>query len=288
MIEQNSITIIGKGALGSTLYDFFKKESYRIQSVWDRNGVDISTKPDQSMIRLEKNLPTKENEIGDMVFITVPDDQIKPLSDSLSLVPLKWEKRSIIHCSGNLSSDSCSSLKKRGSTIASMHPIQTFTKGDSADRFSDIYVTLEGDEELISDLMLMVKKMGAHPLKITSDQKKVIHIASVIASNYLVSLLHISETLLKEAGIREDLELLQPLVSQTVQNVFGKGTTDSLTGPISRGDISSVNHHLHFLKTNQHYSDIYKLLGKEAVIIAQKRGELSEKITNELLSSFEK
>jgi predicted short-subunit dehydrogenase-like oxidoreductase (DUF2520 family) len=84
------------------------------------------------------------------------------------------------------------------------------------------------------------------------------------------------------------LELLQPLVSQTVQNVFGKGTTDSLTGPISRGDISSVNHHLHFLKTNQHYSDIYKLLGKEAVIIAQKRGELSEKITNELLSSFEK
>lgn len=286
MIEQNSITIFGRGALGSALFDFFNEKSYLIRSVWNKNQVEIRSTVENSVVVLDKNLPTEESEMGDLIFIAIPDDQIELLSDELSGIPLDWEKRSVIHCSGNLSSDVCSSLKKCGAKIAAMHPIQTFNKGDGYQRFHDIYVTLEGDVTLISNLTLIIEQMGAHPLKINAEQKRVIHVASVIASNYLVSLLHISESLLKEAGINESLDIIQPLVSQTVHNIFEKGVKESLTGPISRGDIQSVKHHLTLLNQNHHTSEIYKLLGSEALVIAQKNQNLDKKIINQFLALF--
>ncbi len=286
MIEQNSITIIGRGALGSALYDFFNEKSYLIRSVWNKKQVEIRSTVESSVFVLDKNLPTEENEMGELIFLAVPDDQIKLLSDKLSGIPLQWKKRSIIHCSGNLSSDVCSSLKNRGAKVAAMHPIQTFNNGDGFQRFNDIYVTLEGDDSLISDLSLIIEQMGAHPLKITAEQKRVIHIASVIASNYLVSLLHISESLLKDAGISESLDIIQPLVYQTVQNIFKKGVKESLTGPISRGDIHSLKHHLDLLNEDSHYSEIYKLLGSEALNIAQKNQSLNKEMINQISVLF--
>lgn len=284
MIEQNSITIIGRGALGGALYDFFNEKSYLIRSVWDKKGGEIRSSSGSSAVVLDKSLPTEEDELGDLIFIAVPDDQIKLLSDELSRIPLQWEKRSVIHCSGNLPSDICSSLKIKGAKTAAMHPIQTFKRGDGLNRFKDIYVTLEGDELLISDLILLIDQMDAHPIKISADQKRMIHIASVIASNYLVSLMHVSETLLKEAGIRESLDIIQPLVTQTVQNIFEKGVDESLTGPISRGDIESVKHHLNLLNKDQKYSDIYKLLGSETLVIAQKNKNLDKEIINQFIA----
>tara|TARA_R100001143_G_scaffold63515_2_gene71219 strand:+ start:9165 stop:10031 length:867 start_codon:yes stop_codon:yes gene_type:complete len=286
MIEQYSITIIGRGALGSALFDFFNEKSYLIRSVWNKKQVEIRTKVEGSVDVLDKHLPTEEREMGDLIFLAVPDDQIELLSDELSRIPIQWEKRFIIHCSGNLSSDACSSLKKCGAKVAAMHPIQTFNRGDGMQRFRDIYVTLEGDDALISILILIVKQMGAKPLKITAEQKRVIHVAAVIASNYMVSLLHVSESLLNDAGISESLDIIQPLVFQTVQNIFEKGVKESLTGPISRGDIQSVKYHLELLGKDKHTREIYKLLGSEALVIAQKNQNLDEKIINQFLALF--
>lgn len=278
MIEQHSISIFGKGAVGSALQDFFKNESYPIRSVWDSSGGEIYSVEDRSVIKSDNTFPTHENEIGDLVFIAVPDDQIISLTIRLSKIPIHWEKRSVIHCSGNLASDACASLRKKGSEIAAMHPIQTFKRGDGFNRFNEIYITLEGDEKLIELLQTFVVKMGAFPIQITADQKRKIHIASVIASNYLISLMHISETLLNDAGIKEGFNILQPLISQTVQNIFEKGVGESLTGPISRGDIESVKHHLVSLENQKNHNAIYKLLGLEALYIAEKSGNLNAEL----------
>lgn len=282
MIEQHSMSIFGRGALGSALHNFFKKKSYFIRSVWDRNGGDIYSDKDDSVFKSENNLPKHENEIGDLIFIAVPDDQISPLSKQLSLTPIQWENKSVIHCSGNLPSNICSDLSERGAKVAAMHPIQTFQKGDTQNRFNEIYITLEGEPELLDFLHTIVNDMGAYPIRITPEQKRVIHIASVIASNYLVSLMNISESLLNDAGIDEGIDILQPLVAQTVQNMFEKGVADSLTGPISRGDVESVKYHLKSLKGNKPYSEIYNLMGLEALKIAEKKGTLSNELADEL------
>lgn len=282
MIDKNSISIFGRGALGSALHDFFKSKSYSIRSVWSREGGEIFSKKDFLVKKSDKKFPDQDSDIGNTVFIVVPDDQIASLSKQLSETPIRWENRSIIHCSGNLPSSACAKLQEKGSRIAAMHPIQTFQKGDLLHRFNNIYITLEGEPELVNDLCTIVNNMGAHPIRISPEQKRTIHLAAVIVSNYMISLMHISETLLHEAGIEKGIDILGPLVSQTVENVFKIGVAESLTGPISRGDVKSVKHHLDSLTKNSHHSEIYKLLGLEAISIAQKKGNVSRGLLSKL------
>lgn len=216
-----------------------------------------------------------EEDLGNIIFLTVPDDQIKPVVSELAAAEVKWDGRSVIHCSGNLTSGEFAVLKERGAMAASMHPIQTFTQGDGADRFQGITVSLEGDQELLSKLSEWVHKMGAKPVFLNIEQKRMLHLSAVFACNYLTSLLRQSDKLLEDSGIEMDLYLLKPLILQTLDNIFEKGVQKSLTGPISRGDVQSVRKHIEMIKDDSSLSLLYRSLGLEALKITEERGGLS-------------
>ena len=74
---------------------------------------------------------------------------------------------------------------------------------------------------------------------------------------------------------------MEALVHQTITDIFEKGPADALTGPIARGDLESVQTHLNEL-SERDQEDLYKLLGLEAVIIAQNNGTVSEDKINRL------
>jgi len=276
MEKSTSITIIGLGAVGSALLKFFEENGFVIRSVWDSRSGKIlkDSKPDP--VIKNHSFPQTENETGELVFITTPDDEISKVAEKLALQSINWEERSVIHCSGNLTSAELESLKNRGAQTASMHPIQTFKRGDGKDRFDQIYISLEGDNELCSRLEKLVKLMNAKQVRLNREQKRTLHIAAVFSSNYLVALLHLVENYLNKQSLDDGLNLLEPLISQTITNIFEKGTVQSLTGPISRGDFESVQKHLQSLKTDNNLADLYKILGREALNIAIKRENISE------------
>jgi predicted short-subunit dehydrogenase-like oxidoreductase (DUF2520 family) len=280
------VTILGTGAVGSALLDFFRKESFPVRSHWNSRFGSVYSQEKKKMIRLDRPLPETEHEIGDLVFITAPDDQISVVSEKLARLSVPWEGKKIIHCSGNLTSDELVSLANKGSNTVSMHPIQTFKKGDGAERFKNITISLEGDEKLALYLMPLIKKMGGEPVRLNRDQKRMLHIGAVFASNYFVALLHAAETFLENEGIENGLKMMRPLISQTLVNIMEKGTADALTGPISRGDTGSVKTHLTALEKYEDTKRLYKLLGSEAVRITRKKGELSDDVLNETEKLF--
>jgi predicted short-subunit dehydrogenase-like oxidoreductase (DUF2520 family) len=63
-----------------------------------------------------------------------------------------------------------------------------------------------------------------------------------VASNFLVTLAAVAETIAAGAGLRHEdaRELLMPLVRQTVENVAELGPERALTGPVARGDEATV------------------------------------------------
>jgi predicted short-subunit dehydrogenase-like oxidoreductase (DUF2520 family) len=292
---QPSITIIGRGAVGSALSDAFRYLGYSIVSEWTQNeGTlwDLETGKKQIQNR---SLPHNENEIGDWVFITTPDDQISKVCEELSELSLDWSQHSVIHCSGGLSSDVCILLSGKGAKTASMHPIQTFTrtpadtpanKSEGRKRIEDITISLEGDDDLTKLLENFVKQLGANPLRIDAQQKQQIHLSAVFASNYMVSLMATAERILKEAGIEEGLQILHPLISQTLANIIENGPAGALTGPISRGDVSTVNAHLENV-TNQSDRQLYQILGRRALNLAKQSGKISDDQLQELKKLLE-
>lgn len=267
-----SFSIIGNGALGGALADFLKKQSYTVKSCFNSSGGTINHR-DGSVTNTEQTHPAKENEIGDVIFICVPDDYITESAQKLSRLSLDWGTKKVIHCSGNLFSDELQALTLLGAQTASMHPLQTFQRGDEAGRLEGIFVSLEGHPGLCKELEAFVRFMRATPLYVQKEQKQMLHIAAVFASNYVVAVLHQAETLLKENGIKGGLEPLEPLIHQTIKNSLKRGAAEALSGPVARGDTGSIKKHLNALKDNSESIELYKVLGIKALQIAKSMGK---------------
>lgn len=283
-----SITIIGTGALGSTLQKFFRKNGYLIQSVWNSRGGSVYAGESADYEQASSMLPENDNETGDWVFITTPDDLISKTAESLSEQPISWDNKIVIHCSGNLTSDELHKVSQKGAGTVSMHPIQTFKEGDGVERFKTITISLEGNPEAKEKLKPLIKEMGANLILLDKKQKRYLHIAAVMASNYLVALMFSVENLLKDVELDEGFNSLETLMHQTVKNIFEKGPANALTGPVSRGDSESVATHLKELQ-GRDQEIVYKILGFEALKIAERSGNLPQDQIDDLkrlLSDF--
>ena len=69
------------------------------------------------------------------------------------------------------------------------------------------------------------------------------------------------------------MALMEPLVRETIDNVFRLGTRDALTGPVARGDAGVVRRQLLALEQSDlRAADAYRALGLIAAEIARARG----------------
>jgi len=274
VFEDRTFTLIGVGALGGALADFLNNQSYSVWSVYSSSGGVVTSESGFSK-KSKHTHPVEEDDTGDIIFICVPDDEISKVAHKLSSLQLNWSNKSVIHCSGNLFSDELLVLSQLGAQTASMHPLQTFQRDDEATRFDDIFVSLEGHPALCDKLEGFVQEMGANPLRVKKEQKQMLHIAAVFASNYVVAILHEAENLLSEKGIKSGLKPLEPLIRQTIENSLKLGPSEALTGPVARGDAESVLKHLQVLEDHSESVNLYRVLGTKAAQIAKERGNIA-------------
>ena len=280
--KKTYVTVIGTGAVGGALIDFFRKSNhYQLLSIWNSDQGILFDESGAEM-KIDSLLPSADDQVGDIIFLAVPDDVIGPVAARLASSGLNWTKKSVVHCSGNLSSDALKALSDIGCTTASMHPIQTFKRGDKADRFEGIFISLEGNSELINILEDLVNLLRTNTIKLTKHQKSLLHVAAVFSSNYLVALMHQTEKILNHAELNEGISLLEPLINQTLQNILDKGTVEALTGPISRGDVNSVQKHLELIEGDPTSKNFYKMMGLIALEITSQRKEVQPKKLQQL------
>ena len=116
-------------------------------------------------------------------------------------------------------------------------------------------------------------------LIIGEQDKPLYHAALSIASNYLVTLEAIAAGMLQTVGIDKAhaLSALLPLVQGSVDNLRHSGLPNALTGPISRGDVETVQSHLtamHALPAM--ITELYKTLGEQTVSLALEKGTIEK------------
>ena len=275
--KSTSVSVIGPGALGGAVIDFLRNKSllFTLHSVWGRSAKDSYFYSTESKAQPQKDFPDKDEDLGRLILITIPDEQISVVAEKLYDEKIDWSSRTVVHMSGSLSHLELNNLRKAGAQTCSLHPLQTFSKGDAADRFSGIWFTLQGEESCNLMMQNLVTETGAHLKKMTAEQKKSMHLAAVFASNYLVSLMNVVEQITHSNNIEDGLEMLNPIILQTVENIFTRGTEQSLSGPIARGDESTVKNHLQQMGHDTDLARLYKYLGKSALTIAQKNGRIT-------------
>ncbi|MEZ4483094.1 MAG: DUF2520 domain-containing protein [Syntrophotaleaceae bacterium] len=105
--------------------------------------------------------------------------------------------------------------------------------------------------------------------------KTIYHAAAVMVCNYLTSLIEIGTQTYLKAGLDREtaLQLMEPMVRGTVENIFNSGTVRALTGPIARGDHALVSKQLAALSAwNPRFANLYRDLGVTALELSRLQG----------------
>ena len=199
---------------------------------------------------------------ADITFITTYDSLIQSCCQNLTESDNLKIGSIVLHCSGSLSSDLLISAKEKGCYIASAHPMRSFA-APSINSDCTNYCTLEGEDKALSVLSHLFKIMNYSIHFINKKNKAVYHAAGVFASNYLVTLYDSAFSCLKNAGIAQEdgFKMILNLMKNTLDNLeFVQSTETALTGPISRGDLDVIKHHLQEL-SKINLMELYKVLG---------------------------
>lgn len=272
MFKKTSFTIIGPGRLGAALLDGLDAAGYPVESVYTRSEPGNDPSENHFPGKFKQGLPETDVDLGELIFLTTPDDVLSDLAEKLAAIPgIEWGGRNVIHCSGSLSSEVLASLGEKGAQTASFHPLQTFTGSSDRNTFRNIAVSIEGGPEIAGELEEIAESLWSNPVRLSKHQKQVLHVAAVFVSNYTVALGEIADGLIREEISGQNFEILKPLLKQTADNMIQQDLVSALTGPVARGDVETVRNHLEVLREKKEYLNLYKSLGKKTLELSIKK-----------------
>jgi predicted short-subunit dehydrogenase-like oxidoreductase (DUF2520 family) len=202
--------------------------------------------------RLAERGFTLDSESPELVVLCIPDRVISEVAASTPHGP--W----IAHVSGATPLTALDPHARR----FGLHPLQSFSKALGTQQLDGVWgaVTAETDEARNVGWWL-AEALGLRPFALDDDKRAAYHAGAAMASNYLVTLRAAAQSLLEAAGAPP--EALDPLIRGVVDTDF------ELTGPIERGDWTTVERHLGVIRAERpELEELYLVLAAATARIA--------------------
>ncbi len=167
------------------------------------------------------------NPTADLVLLCVPDSVIAEVARAIAMGP--W----VAHVSGATQLAALEPHRLR----FSVHPLQTLTRERGAEQLDGAWGAISAESpDALARARWLAETLGLRSFEIADSDRTLYHAAAVIGGNFLVTLHRVATRLLEQAGAPP--EAIVPLMTRTIENGF------DLTGPIARGDWTTVEAHL--------------------------------------------
>ena len=164
---------------------------------------------------------------AELVLLCVPDHVIAEVAGAVPVGP--W----VAHVSGATHLSALDPHRRR----FSVHPLQTLTGARGAEQLDGAWAAVNAETaDALASARWLAVTLGMQPFEVADADLALYHAAAVIGGNYLVTLHEVAGRLLDEVGAPP--EAIVPLMTRTIENGF------DLTGPIARGDWSTVDAHI--------------------------------------------
>jgi len=188
--------------------------------------------------------------------------QTSPLSliDSTRLDSrLRGNDRIVCHTAGALSAELLAPARDKRWQVMAWHPMMTFTGDEGAELLKDVTFGIDGDEEAVELGEQLARDLGGIPFRVPPELRGTYHLSAVFACNLLGALVGESLDLLEKVGMDQQraMQAIEPLIKATIESITRKGLSDSITGPIKRGDVAIVSKHLEILSQYAEAEQIY-------------------------------
>ena len=191
---------------------------------------------------------------ADLYLLSVSDRAVEELAGQLPI-----PKTAIVaHTAGSVALDALKPYPHR----AILYPFQGFSAGRRID-FRTVPLFLEAVEESdMEALTAFARLLSRQVYEADSARRKKIHLAGVIANNFVNQLYASAADLLREADL--PYEVLKSLIHETASKAID-ATHPALvqTGPAKRGDRATQEGHLALLNDKPELKAIYELISQQ-------------------------
>jgi predicted short-subunit dehydrogenase-like oxidoreductase (DUF2520 family) len=282
-----NVSVVGAGPVGTALGLLLRRKGYRIVSVISRRRA--SARKTASLLgctRFSHRIADIHPQT-DFLLITTSEESVHRVAEEASRIPLRFSDLVAAHTSGFLTSDELRPLRKKGALVLSLHPMQSFPRNvspvEQLQSLRQISYGVEGSSEAMTFARRMVRKLGGRVVQVPKEQKISYHLACVFASNYSVALLDAVSEVSKGFVANPRLKHFRRLIESGLENALRLSPRKALTGPISRGSITTVRAHIGELKKRHpRLESLYKAMGLYALEFVVQARRISPRKAKEL------
>jgi predicted short-subunit dehydrogenase-like oxidoreductase (DUF2520 family) len=298
-----SFGIIGLGKLGLSIAVGLSTQGRLAwamnRGLEQRNAAKFVLSPSLPMYSSIDALPDPPSSI----ILAVSDSAIEEVSGQLAeKFGKKLSDIVVIHCSGAKTRSALVACEECGAFTLSLHPYQTFGIATTKN-FKDIAWGAEFppnepfrtiSEQFAHDMIQALggKMMLLSPM--TIENKPIYHASAVFASNYMNVLVGFAAEAARLAGIAPE-QFLPQILTKSLENAMAGLKQPSgkypLTGPISRGDLATLESHLASFRSVPNGHSVmrpYCLLGMTTAEFAHSQGMITAEQKAAIVSLLEK
>lgn len=236
-----SVGVLGAGRTGSALAAALTRAGHRV----------VAATPSSRLFPLLGDVPRlPADEVAaaaDLLLLTVPDDALDGLVRGLAATDAVHPGQLVVHTSGVHGLAVLSPATAAGALPLALHPAMTFTGEETdLDRLPGTTVAVTAPDALRAAGEVLVLEVGGEPVWVPEALRPLWHAGLAHGANHLVTLVGQTVDLLRRAGVERPEHVLAPLLTAALEGALRSGDA-ALTGPVVRGDASTVAAHLDVL-----------------------------------------
>lgn len=241
-----AINIIGSGNVGTHLA-LYLKDKVNVRTIFSQSIINAEKLANKINSQAVNHLSDLQQDV-DLNLICVKDDVIVDISEHLP------KNIPVVHTSGSVSID----VLSRFTNYGILYPLQTFSKTSGVDVGAIPFLIEANSDSFYGEIyQFCSKNLSTKIIKANSDLRQQIHLSAVISNNFITALLVESEKILKKNNL--SIEILKPLIQETIIKSFNNSPLKAQTGPAKRKDLDIINKHVDLIDDKK-LKQIYQLM----------------------------
>ena len=280
----SSVFLYGAGRVGTAVAELLRRNEHELIGVASRTT--SSAHRAANFLGCPVVSPGEGASAASLVLLGVPDEAITRAADEVATSVAAGTV--VCHFAGSFGVDVLRPVAEAGARPAALHPVQACPDVTTAiERLPGSAWGVTCDEDLKDWAEeLVTTSLSGVAVPVEEAARPLWHAAAVTTSNGIAALLALGEELLSSIGVETSDAVLGPLAEGTLANArAGGGGGATLTGPIARGESSTVARHIAALRSRApQLVDPYVTMSRMILSVAVRAGHLAHDEEAELRS----
>ncbi|MDE6265108.1 MAG: DUF2520 domain-containing protein [Paramuribaculum sp.] len=251
MSARHGVVILGSGNVASALAPVLDSAGYPVRQVFSRTVGNAQALA--AMLPQAVAVDTYDSIVRDaaLYVVSLTDTSIPAVAEAMANTGGLW-----VHTSGGV--PACM-LSPASAEYGVLYPLQTFSKGRTVD-FSEVPLFIEGNSpETFAKIKDIAERISNYVSEADSAKRLRLHAAAVFACNFVNYLWSNADSILTAGG--ESLEVLYPLIKETLAKAMAISPYAAQTGPARRGDTAVTDRHATVMTPRQ--ENLYRIIAGE-------------------------